>query len=360
MSSSPSTQPPPAHASPERVADAIKGRWLKPAVAPADYRVAAGDIDSLAKKTLDTMLTRQYRVTPFPNDYYYGELLRRVRHWVSRGQPIRIRMGHGPMKNLNTTGHNCADWAEYFALCHLCSWHNKIAGVYPPGLRMKLVFDDSTIVMANRHNRREMTNYIDSIWRLVQALKYDSFIVGTMRQSSFAWLFHFGLYQLAGIRVRRWERDPANAEALERMTDAARRNVVLPAGLSEEEQEKRLDQCSHRYRVYCEALHLSGLPKLGNAIVGTYLDGKQHHCPEPPAFHLTSLGKGQMAQPWQGEGALSDNGHGKLVPCVLTAGRRASMNIVTYDGLDIVPVEGFDSIQVGFPQQETPSGAGSS
>src|SRR5437763_1774365 len=78
-----------------------------------------------------------------------------------------------------------------------------------------------------------MRAYMASVGRLVKSLGYESFLVGTMRQSSFAWLFHFGFYQLAGWRVRRWERDPANREAVERMTEFAERNLDLPAGLSE-------------------------------------------------------------------------------------------------------------------------------
>ena len=53
-----------------------------------------------------------------------------------------------------------------------------------------------------------------------------------------------------------------------------------------------------------------------------YLDGSQHHIRQPVALHLTTVDKGQVTQPWQGEGALRDNGHGRLEPYVLTTGRR--------------------------------------
>jgi len=75
-----------------------------------------------------------------------------------------------------------------------------------------------------------MQNYMDSIKRLIAAMGYQSFIVGTMRQSWFAWLFHFGPYQLARWRVRRWEDDPGNQATLEHMTEFARRNLPLPPG----------------------------------------------------------------------------------------------------------------------------------
>src|SRR6185369_6034050 len=116
--------------------------------------------------------------------------------------------------------------------CHLCAWHNKVCSVYPPGLRIKIIFDDSTIRMANRYSRTPMLEYMRSVAKLIPAMGYESFIAGTMRQSSFAWLFHFGLYQLARRRVRRWERDPANGEMLARMLEFSRRNLMLSVDLT--------------------------------------------------------------------------------------------------------------------------------
>jgi len=142
----------------------------------------------LAPAVLKAMLARDYRVGKFPSNEEFAQLLTRVRHWVGRGRPIRIRLGYAPMKNLHAARHSRADWAEFFALCHLCAWHNKVQALYPPGLRIKIVFDDSTIRMANRHDAHPMRSYMSSIWQLVRAMRYESFIVGTMRQSSFAWL----------------------------------------------------------------------------------------------------------------------------------------------------------------------------
>ena len=95
-----------------------------------------------------------------------------------------------------------------------------------------------------------MDDYIASVGKMIRELRYDSFIAGTMRQSSFAWLFHFGLYQLAGLRVRSWERNPANREAMERMLEFSRRNLDVPEGLSEADREVRSARAAHRYRVY--------------------------------------------------------------------------------------------------------------
>jgi hypothetical protein len=77
-----------------------------------------------------------------------------------------------------------------------------------------------------------------------------------------------------------------------------------------------------------------------------YLDGTQHHIRDAIALHLTSLDKGQVTQPWQGAGALLDNGHGKLEPFVLTAGRQQRYSVQTVSGLDLIPEAGFEQIAV--------------
>src|SRR5262249_15521249 len=211
---------------------------------------------------LDAMLVRDFRITPFPPPDEYDQLLRRVTHWVRRGAPIRIMIGYAPMKNPRAVTDTRAEWAEFFALAHLCAWHKKVCQVYPPGLRIKIVFDDSTIRMANQYAWKPMKDYMGSIAQLITAMRYESFIVGTMRQSSFAWLFHFGLYQWAGRLVRRWEQDPANREKFEQMLEFARRNVVFAPNMSSQEQERRHREAAHRYRVYWQALQLSHLSRL--------------------------------------------------------------------------------------------------
>ena len=337
---------PPADVVRQQVVATIRERWIAPQAPARRHAVAPQEADALAKAVLDAMLTRPFRISKLPQEEEYAQLLAKVRYWVGKGKSVRITLGYAPMKNLNAVRVSRADWSEFFALTHLCTWHNKVAAVYPPGLRIKIIFDDSTVSMANRPDRRHMDNYIASIGRLIKVLGYEAFIVGTMRQSSFAWLFHFGFYQVAEWRVRRFERDPANQALVEQMTTFARRNLLLPPGLDEEARERAYREASHRYRVYWEALQLSGVSKHGHSLIGMYLDGNQHHIRQQAALHLATLGKEQVTQPWQGEGALQDNGKGKLVPFVLTAGRRARMTCQEIGGLDLVPMEGFESIQV--------------
>jgi hypothetical protein len=308
--------------------------------------VPRSQLEEASRAALDTLLTRQFRVGPLPSAEVYAAILKRVYQRVRRNQPIRIAIGYGPMKNPNTTPHNRADWAEFFALCHLAAWHNKVQPIYAPGLKIRIVFDDSTLAIANHADWNSMKSYMASVNELIHLLGYDHLFLPTFRQSRLAWVMRLGLYYFAGRRVRRWEQDPANQEQMDRMLEFARRNVAVPPGLTEAQQERYLRDASHRYRVYWEALQMTGMTASKRRIVAMYLDGSQHHLRQPVALHLTSLDKGQVAQPWQGEGALLDNGHGKLEPVVLTAGRLARLQLETVDNLDLIPSPGFRQIMV--------------
>jgi len=330
----------------ERVAGIIKKHWVLPRFIEQAAPVPADRVEEVARAALDTMLTRQFRVGPLPAPEIYAQLLERVRRKVQRNLPIYVTVGYGPIKNLNAVNYSRADWAEFFALCHLVAWHNKVQAVYAPGLQIRIVFDDTTLAMANRADRRLMRSYMKSIGELTRVLQFDRLFLPSFGHSSFAWLFHFGLYHVARFLVWRWERKPANREQIDRMHQFARRNVVLPPGLGPDAQEEYIRASSHRYRIYWEALQLSGVTKSKNRIVAMYLDGSQHHIPQAVALHLTSVDKGQVTQPWQGEGALLDNGHGRLEPYVLTAGRRLRHTVVSVEGLDVVPTTGFERIAI--------------
>jgi hypothetical protein len=334
----------------DRVREAIERHWARPQLgAPLDP-VAPGQVEELSRRVLDTMLTRQFRVGPLPPAPVYEALLERVRRRVRRGEPVRVTVGYGPLKNQHAVGYSRADWAEFFALCHLVAWHNKVQAVYPPGLRIGIAFDDATLVVANRVDKRLMEPYIDSMGALICALGFDRVLTASLRHSCFAWAFHFGFYQVARIRVFLWERDPRHREQIERMYEYARRNLVIPPGLNAAQEKRYIRAASHRYRVYWDALQLSGLSTGKKRIVAMYLDGSQHHIRQAEAMHLTTLDKGQVTQPWQGAGALLDNGHGKLEPFVLTAGRQARYETRLVDGLEVLPLPGFDRIAIAWPR----------
>ncbi len=330
----------------EKIRATVLKHWVTPRFVEGAAPVPPERVEHVARAALDTMLTRQFRVGPLPGPEIYDQLLDRVRRKVQRNLPIYVTVGYGPIKNLNAVSYSRADWAEFFALCHLAAWHNKVQAVYAPGLQIRIVFDDTTLAMANRADRRLMHSYMRSIGELTRTLKFERLFLPSFGHSSFAWLFHFGLYHVARFLVWRWERKPANQEQIDRMHQFARRNVVLPPGLGPAEQEDYIRASSHRYRVYWEALQLSGVTKSKNRIVAMYLNGSQHHIPQAVSLHLTSVDKGQVTQPWQGEGALLDNGHGGLEPFVLTAGRRLRHTVESLDGLDLIPLPGFDKMAI--------------
>jgi nucleoside-diphosphate-sugar epimerase len=327
------------------VEQAIRAHLRVPRQASAAGLISPERIDEVARAALAAMLTRPFRVGPLPPPEVHARLYRRVRRRVARGQPIHLSVGFGAVKNPNGVAESRADWAEFFALSHLIALHNKVQSVYSPGLWIRLIFDDVTHLWANRGSRRVMDSYISSIKELIRVLEFDRVIVRTKRLSSLTWICRM-FYPFARRRVRRWERDPSNGEQLQRMAEAARRNLALWSGLDDRMQERIAAKAAHRYRVFWEALRLSGLSRSRWGIVAMYLDGSQHHIAQPVTLHLTTLDKGQVTQPWQGCGALRDNGHGRLEPYVLTASRRERSVIRQVGGLDVIPLPGFDRIAV--------------
>jgi hypothetical protein len=334
------------------VVTSLRTHWIEARIAEQPKSTAPSQVESVARAALDTMLTRQYRVGPLPPAEVYHELLERVRRRVARQEPIHVTIGYAPLKNPHAVPHSGADWAEFFTITHLVSWHNKVQAVYEPGLKFRIVFDDATLVLANHADRGRMRAYMTSIGALVQALGYGQLFLPSFGHSRFAWLFHFGPYQLAAWRVRRWEQDPANREQLERMNEYASRNVVVPDELDEHTRDAYIREAAHRYRVYWEALQLSGFTRSKGRIVAMYLDGSQHHIKQSVALHLTSLAKGQVTQPWQGEGALLDNGRGRLEPFLLTQKRRPQHRVEYHDGLSLVPLPGFERIAIATPRDQ--------
>jgi hypothetical protein len=341
-----------------RVHEVVRHHWVQPHSAEPLSPPEPEQVDKLARTALDTMLTRQFRVGPLPSAEMYERFLTPVRRFVAKGKPIRVTVGYGPHKNPNSVSHSTADWAEFFALGHLVVWHNKVQRVYPPGLQFQIYFDDETLLLANFASKSVMRSYMSSIANLIRALGYQTVFLPPTRITNFAWFLRFGPYQLfrftliqiAEWRVRRWERETANCEQIERMREYARRNVLVPAELNDEARERFVERASHRFRVCWDALRMgSQIFTDRERLVALYLDGSQHHR-QQIALHLTSVDKGQMTQPWQGEGALLDNGRGKLEPFVLTSGRRSRYHLRVLDNLDVVPAPGFERIAVVWPQ----------
>jgi|SRR5579871_770434 len=342
------------------VADIVRKHWVRPHPPEPMPPLSEDKLEKTARAALDTLLTCQFRVGPFPAPDLYESFLTATRCWVRRGKPIRIFIGYGSVKNQNAVSDSRADWADFFTLCQLAAWHNKLQRVYPPGLQLQLLFDDEVSLLANRVSKKLISSYISSIHGLVRALQFESIFPAPSRLTDNAWFLRFGPYQLfrlvlmqiAERGVSRWERDPAHAEQVERMAEYAKHNLVFPADVSAAEQDRQARTASHRFRVCWDALTMGArLFSRKDRLIALYLDGSQHHRRQN-AMHLFSVAKGQVTQPWQGEGVLLDNGHGRLVPFVLTAGRRPHYQARIIDGLDFVAVPGFQRIAVVSPKKQ--------
>jgi hypothetical protein len=61
-----------------------------------------------------------------------------------------------------------------------------------------------------------------------------------------------------------------------------------------------------------------------------------------------------VTQPWQGEGVLLDNGHGKLDPFVMTAGRRQRHSLFSVPTSGIVDMPGFDTLSIAWANAQEP------
>src|SRR5262245_53852806 len=114
-----------------RVGEVVRRHWVRPHAAESLAAEAKGRVEEIARAALDTMLTRQFRGGPLPPPDLYEQFLEPIRRFVRKGKPIKVTVGYGPLKNPNAVSHSRADWAEFFALCHLVSWHNKVQRVYP-------------------------------------------------------------------------------------------------------------------------------------------------------------------------------------------------------------------------------------
>ncbi len=342
-----------------RVHEVIRRHWVQPQPAEPFTPPEPERVEQLACRALDTMLTRQFRVGPLPSAELRERFLAPIRRFVAKGKPIRVTVGYGPLKNPNAVALSRADWAEFFALGHLVAWHNKVQRVYRPGLQFQIYFDDETLLLSNFADKQVMRSYMSSIADLIRVLGYQSVFLPPTRITDFAWflrfgpyqLFRFALIQIAEWRVRRWEREPLNREQIDRMKEFARRNVHVPGELNDKERDRFVEHASHRFRVCWDALRMGAqiFPDR-ERLLALYLDGSQHHR-QQVALHLTSVDKGQMTQPWQGEGVLLDNGHEKLEPFVLTSGRRSRYHVRVLDGLDLVSLPGFERLAVVWPRK---------
>ena len=274
--------------------------WTTPRASEDLGPLPAAEADRLARAALEAMLTRPFRVGVRPGPEIHDQLLRRVRWSVGRGRPIRITLGFGPMKNPNGAAVSRADWAEFFALCHLIAWHNKVQSGLPAGAghphRLRRLHAD--------HGQQRRPRPDRLVHRLDPRADRRAGVRAGLAAPDAAVFVRLALSP-GHLRPGKVAGPPLGARSRSLGPDradgqAARRNLALPPGLDPKQQERFVAQAAHRYRVYWEALQLSHLTHGRRRLVAMYLDGSQHHIRQPVALHLTTWTRGRSRSPGRG------------------------------------------------------------
>lgn len=317
----------------QQVRDWVHTRWQagQNTALPMAHTVSACPGEPLAKAIYAVLTSHRFcKHRPGNPESFHAVIQQALRE----EKPIPIILGHGPLKNRNGCASPQADWAELFTFYQLACLHQRIRALHPPGLSVSLYLDDARSERANGVPPQWTAQYFQSLVNMLRETRLNHLIPHVF---SFNQLYiEYGVETFlaeAEVQVLEWEADPRNEAAMAEQRLHAQKNV--PPGVP---VDWTLEDAAHRYRVYLCAEHLAGLWEQPNSLYARY-------SPHPGFWQLFTLRKGQVGQPWQGEGCLLLNPHGKLEPFLLTAGRKHR-----YEVLDVVeteiPFPGFDRIPV--------------
>lgn len=312
----------------ETVHDSVT-RYLVRQPGDADgFALLRAEVEPAVERVVGVLTHRRFRRGAKPAGDRRAAIVRKVRYFVRRARPVGLTLGFGPIKNPNATDDNRAEWAEAFALHQVARLDAAVRAVYPPGLRVRIVCDDALVRRVNGVPVAMTRQYMDSLRRLIEALDLTYLFRGVAPLKRYEPLLHLGLcFWRARRRVRRWDADPANREAIERMNRHAFKNLPPTPGRSEAERWNEARRASYRYRLYWQALEISSIQRLQRPLMALYSS-------ERGLLRLYSLCKGNVTQPWQGEGCLTVNEKGELIPFVLTQERRARYDTQWVNGME--------------------------
>ena len=306
------------------------------------FSISPDEVEPTARRVADVMLSRRFRRGLKPSAEAQAAIAGKLRFYVRRSQPVRLAIGYAPLKNLNATERNQAEWAEAFSFHQLARLDAAVQEVYPPGLRIRVACDDALLHWVNGVPARLTREYMASLKELIARLDLDYLVERIFPVSRFMPLTHLTFsFTRARWRMQRWESDPANRSAIETMDFHAFKNLMPTPNLSELERWALARRASRRYRIFWEALELSGLPRLQRPVMALYSN-------ERGLLRLFSLCTGNVSQPWQGEGCLRVNENGELVPFVLTQERKDAFRVHWVNGLNVAGGL-FDRIRVVEP-----------
>jgi len=313
----------------ETVRRSIEQYLVRQPACAKSFAVSPAGIEPAVERVVEVLIHSRFRRGPKPDGERREAIARKVRYYVRRSRPVRLTLGFGPTKNLNATDKNRAEWAEAFALHQMARLDAAVQEIYPPALHVRIVCDDALVRRVNGVPRWMTREYMASLRDLVSRLELDYLIKAVIPLSRYHPLLHLGLcFQRAKRRVLRWEADPANSQAIAEMDRHAFKNLLPTPDLSDGERWERARRASHEYRLYWEALELSCIPRLQRPLMTLYSG-------ERGLLRIYSLCKGNISQPWQGEGGLRPNDKGELVPFVLTQERKDTYQTQWVNGLRI-------------------------
>lgn len=321
----------------KRVEEALNSYLYVPLVWDKSYRVDKSQVERISNDVLDVMLQDRFIKRPKPNDEVRAIALKKISSFVKKSKPIGLSVGFNGVKNLNAVDYNKADLAELFSFYQLVNLNNAIQEVYEPGTDIRIAADDFIQMKVNNVKKTVTEEYIKSLEHLINSLGIDSVITGVKKVSTYKALI-LPHYFRARKAVAKFEANPENVEMIEMTRVHARRNLYFESGESEQEKEAIIRRAAHEYLVFWSALQLSKIAKLQPRLLLMYNKREGF-------IQINTVYKGNITQPWQGEGCLEDI-KGKLIPQVLTQLRRDIYNIKHVYGISIKGLEHIKEIKV--------------
>ncbi len=299
----------------------IERYLVKPKEKTAGFKVTDSETDVLSERIYGILQSREFRQGPHKSEEYRQSVLDKIKYQLSESQPIDLLIFFGPQKNPNATDGQTADWAEVFALSNLIKMHNSIAEIYPLGANINIITSGYRAIQVNEVDPKRAEAYETSVKNLVNYLGYDSIITTGHLGALCAEMNSEFQKALGEVRpqAEEWWNDPNNVKEVEEMKAHARNDMDLKGHDDEEIVKEKISNAAFKYKLYRLAeKKVNILCQYSGSVHASY---NRHD--SSPIISVFTLKKGNITQPWQGEGVLvAERCHDELSPEVLTQRRK--------------------------------------
>lgn len=215
-----------------------------------------------------------------------------VQSRLDAGEPLLLRLGSGPVKNVQQYGAQQApDIAEFLMLTQLARTVSAVSTLYPYGVKVQMVPDDKRGGDANLWPPEYGQRYISGLQRLTQALGHDGWLSIENGQERLYAQYRVPAFKAAAEEnLRRWaDTDPAAyQDKLAKMATKASNNLAGGTQVTPEATQAS----AWRYLVALKAEELSGIFAPRDAFPLRYGN-------HPNSFQLYTMGAGLTKLPWQ-------------------------------------------------------------